>query len=211
MLLIAFVVAVMVAGWATATEAAAFGVLGALIIARISGGLTMATLNASLMGAMRLSCMILFIMAGAAFLSFCMAFTGIPKVMAEWVVAAEPSRYALLAILAVVYLVLGTMLDGVSMIVLTTSVVVPMVQKAGIDLVWFGVFIVLLVEIAQITPPVGFNLFVLQTMSGRDLGFLAMASLPFFMLMLVAIVIVTLFPALVTWLPDLLITAGART
>jgi TRAP-type C4-dicarboxylate transport system permease large subunit len=109
-----------------------------------------------------------------------------------------------------VYLVLGTMLDGVSMIVLTTSVVIPMVQKAGIDLVWFGVFIVLLVEIAQITPPVGFNLFVLQTMSGRDLGFLALASLPFFALMLVAIIIVTLFPGMVTWLPDLLITAGAK-
>lgn len=205
-LLITFVVVVMVTGWATATEAAAFGVLGALIIAMASGGLTRKAFQDSLMGAMRLSCMILFIMAGASFLSFAMAFTGIPKALAEWVVAVEPSRYALLGILGIIYLVLGTALDGVSMIVLTTSVVIPMVEKAGIDLVWFGIFIVLLVEIAEVTPPLGFNMFVLQTMSGRDSTYVARASLPFFGLMVLAILIVTIFPSIATWLPELLIT-----
>ena len=205
--LIFFVVTVMVTGWATATEAAAFGVLGALVIAQFAGGLTWAAFRDSLMGAMRLSCVILFILAGAAFLSFCMAFTGIPRGLAEWVGELGPSRYGLLAALAVVYLILGTALDGVSMIVLTTSVVIPMVQKAGIDLVWFGIFVVLLVEIAQITPPVGFNLFVLQSMSGRDSSYVARASIPFFFMMIVAIVLVTLFPAVATWLPDTLINA----
>ena len=205
-LLITFVVVVMVTGWATATEAAAFGVLGALIIAMASGGLTRKAFQDSLMGAMRLSCMILFIMAGASFLSFAMAFTGRPKALAEWVVAVEPSRYALLGILGIIYLVLGTALDGVSMIVLTTSVVIPMVEKAGIDLVWFGIFIVLLVEIAEVTPPLGFNMFVLQTMSGRDSTYVARASLPFFGLMVLAILIVTIFPSIATWLPELLIT-----
>jgi tripartite ATP-independent transporter DctM subunit len=208
MVLIVFVVVVMATGWATATEAAAFGVLGALVIAQISGGLNRQAFWASLMGAMRLSCMIMFILAGASFLSFCMAFTGIPKALAEWVVAVEPSRYALLAILGVIYLVLGTALDGVSMIVLTTSVVIPMVQKAGIDLVWFGIFIVLLVEIAEVTPPLGFNMFVLQTMSGRDSNYVALASLPFFAMMVLALVLITLFPALATWLPEVLIKSG---
>ncbi len=144
-LLIMFVVGVMAAGWATATEAAAFGVLGALAIAQFAGGLTREAFWASLMGAMRLSCVILFILAGAAFLSFCMAFTGLPRALAEWVGQMQPSQYGLLAALAAIYIVLGCLLDGVSMIVLTTAVVIPMVQKVGIDLIWFGIFIVILV------------------------------------------------------------------
>ena len=205
MLLIVFIVWVMVAGWATATEAAAYGVLGALVIAWWSGGLNRESFGASLMGATRLSCMIMFILAGASFLSSCMAFTGIPRALAEWVAALEPNRYMLIAILAGIYLVLGTALDGVSMIVLTTSIVLPMVEKAGFDLVWFGIFIVLLVEIAELTPPLGFNIFVLQNMTGRDSNYVALASLPFFLMMLVCIAIITAFPELATWLPDALV------
>jgi tripartite ATP-independent transporter DctM subunit len=205
MLLIIFVVWVMVIGWATATEAAAYGVLGALAIAWWSGGLDRASFTASLMGATRLSCMIMFILAGASFLSSCMAFTGIPRALAEWVAALEPNKYMLIAILAGIYIVLGTALDGVSMIVLTTSIVLPMVEKAGFDLVWFGIFIVLLVEIAELTPPLGFNIFVLQTMTGRDSNYVALASLPFFCMMVLCIALITLFPELATWLPDQLI------
>ena len=146
------------------------------------------------MGATRLSCMIMFILAGASFLSSCMAFTGIPKALAAWVAALDPNPYALIAILALIYIVLGTALDGISMIVLTTSIVIPMVTAAGFDLVWFGIFIVLLVEIAELTPPLGFNLFVLQTMSGRDSNYVAWASLPFFGLMVLAIALITAFP-----------------
>ena len=203
--LIVFIVWVMVTGWATATEAAAYGVLGALAIAWWSGGLGWASFRASLMGATRLSCMIMFILAGASFLSSCMAFTGIPKELAAWVAALEPNKYLLIAILAGIYILLGTALDGVSMIVLTTSVVLPMIEKAGFDLVWFGIFIVLLVEIAELTPPLGFNIFVLQTMTGRDSNYVALASLPFFCMMVLCIAIVTVFPELATWLPDTLV------
>jgi tripartite ATP-independent transporter DctM subunit len=203
--LIVFIVWVMIIGWATATEAAAYGVLGSLGIAWWSGGLNSTTFWQSLMGATRLSCMIMFILAGASFLSSCMAFTGIPRALAEWVASINPHPYGLIAILSLIYIVLGTALDGVSMIVLTTSIVLPMVQKAGFDLVWFGIFIVLLVEIAELTPPLGFNLFVLQTMSGRDSNYVAYASIPFFCLMVACIALITLFPVIVTWLPDLVI------
>src|SRR5690606_32848988 len=207
LLLIAFVMGVMFTGYATATEAAAFGVLGALVIAWWSSSLTRNNFWASLMGATRLSCMILFILAGAAYLSSAMAFTGIPRALAEWVASINASPIALIAVLAVVYLVLGTALDGISMIVLTTSIVLPMIEAAGFDLIWFGIFIVLLVEIAELTPPLGFNLFVLQTMSGRDSNYVALASIPFFCMMLLALAIAVAFPQIATWLPDLVIGA----
>jgi tripartite ATP-independent transporter DctM subunit len=209
-LLIVFVMASMFTGWATATEAAAFGVLGSLLIAWWSRTLTWDNFRASLMGATGLSCMILFILAGAAFMSSCMAFTGIPRALAEWVASLNVSRYGLLAALTVIYLLLGMVIDGISMIVLTMTIVLPMVQAAGIDLIWFGIFIVILVEIAQITPPVGFNLFVLQTMSGHDINYVARASIPFFFMMMVALVVVIAFPALSTWLPDVVIGATQK-
>ena len=201
--LIIFIVWVLLAGWATATECAAFGVLGSLALAWWSKSLTWATFWEGLMGTTRSSCMIMFILAGAAFLTKTMAFTGIPRVLAEWVTAQHFSPYALIAVLTVVYLVLGTALDGISMIVLTSAVVLPMIQKAGFDLVWFGIFIVLLVEIAEVTPPVGFNLFVLQNMTGKDSNTIARAAIPFFGCLVVAIVLITVFPQIVTILPDL--------
>jgi tripartite ATP-independent transporter DctM subunit len=200
--LIFFIMGVMFTGVATATEAAAFGVLGALAIAWWSGSLTRASFVTSLMGATRLSCMILFILAGASMLSSCMAFTGIPRALAEWVAASQFSPYMLIVVLAAIYLLLGMAIDGISMIVLTTSIVLPMIEAAGFDLIWFGIFIVLLVEIAQITPPVGFNLFVLQTMAKREANYVARAAVPFFFMMVLAIAIVAAFPGVATWLPD---------
>ncbi|MDB5843746.1 MAG: C4-dicarboxylate transporter permease [Polaromonas sp.] len=202
-LLIVFIVWVLVAGWATATECAAFGVLGSLGIAAWGRCLTWANFTEGLMGATRTSCMIMFILAGAAFLTKTMAFTGIPRELAEWVDAMHLSPYALIGALVVVYLVLGTALDGISMIVLTSAVVLPMIQKAGFDLIWFGIFIVLLVEIAEVTPPVGFNLFVLQNMTGKDSNVIARAAIPFFICMVVCITLITLFPQIVTVVPDL--------
>ncbi|MBC7781359.1 MAG: TRAP transporter large permease subunit [Proteobacteria bacterium] len=201
-LLIVLVIWVMIAGFATATEAAAYGVLGALALAAWSKSLSWANFGASLMGATRLSCMIMFILAGASFLTVTMGFTGIPRALAESVAALGLSPYALIAILAVIYVLLGTALDGISMIVLTTSIVIPMIQRAGFDPVWFGIFIVLLVEIAELTPPVGFNLFVLQNMTGRDSFYVARAAIPFFMMLVATIVLVTVFPQIVTFLPD---------
>ena len=151
--------------------------------------------------------MIMFILAGAAFLTKAMALTGIPAALATGVAALNLGPYGLIAILTVVYVILGTALDGVSMIVLTTSIVIPLVQQAGFDLVWFGIFIVLLVEIAEITPPVGFNLFVMQTMTGKEQTEVAKASLPFFLMLVVTVVLCTLFPkTLVTGLPDWLLS-----
>ncbi|MDP2819607.1 MAG: TRAP transporter large permease subunit [Polaromonas sp.] len=202
-LLIVFIVWVLVAGWATATECAAFGVLGALGIAAWGRCLTWSNFTEGLMGATRTSCMIMFILAGAAFLTKTMAFTGIPRELAEWVDAMNLSPYALIGSLVLIYLVLGTALDGISMIVLTSAVVLPMIQKAGFDLIWFGIFIILLVEIAEITPPVGFNLFVLQNMTGKDSNIIARAAIPFFICMVICIGLITLFPQIVTFLPDL--------
>jgi tripartite ATP-independent transporter DctM subunit len=201
-LLIIFIVWVLVAGWATATECAAYGVLGSLAIAWNSGSLNWENFKGSLMGATRVSCMIMFILAGAAFLTKTMAFTGIPRELAEWVNGLGLSPFALISMLAVIYLILGTALDGISMIVLTAAVVMPMIQKAGFDLVWFGIFIVLLVEIAEVTPPVGFNLFVLQNMTGKDSNYIARAALPFFACLVICIGIITVFPSTVTWFPN---------
>ena len=206
-LLIVATIGSMFVGWATATEAAAFGVLGSLVLAAVTGSLSWRSFVDSLQGATRLSCMIMFILAGAAFLTKAMALTGIPAALAEGAAALNLGPYGMIAVLTLVYVVLGTALDGVSMIVLTTSIVIPMVQHAGFDLVWFGIFIVLLVEIAEITPPVGFNLFVMQTMTGREQTAVAKDSLPFFLMLVLTVVLITLFPvALVTGLPDYLLS-----
>ncbi len=201
LLLIALVFATLLFGWATATECAAWGALGSLVIAWWSGSLSFASFWASVMGATRVTCMIMLILAGASFMGTAMAFTGIPNALAAWVAAMQLSPFALIAALTLMYMVLGTALDGISMIVLTTAVVIPMVSQAGFDLVWFGIFLVLIVEMAEISPPVGFNLFVLQTMSGKDSNTVALAALPFFFLLVAAVAIITAFPGLVTWLP----------
>src|SRR5689334_16926048 len=202
--LIVFIVWVLIAGYATATECAAYGVLGSLALAAWSRSLTWRNFWEGLMGTTRTSCMIMFILAGAAFLTKTMAFTGIPRALAEWVEAMHLSPYALIFALTIVYLVLGTALDGISMIVLTAAVVLPMIQQAGFNLVWFGIFIVLLVEIAEVTPPVGFNLFVLQNMTGKDSNVIAKAAIPFFFCLVVCIALITVFPSIVTILPDLM-------
>jgi tripartite ATP-independent transporter DctM subunit len=203
-LLIVFIVWVLVAGIATATECAAYGVLGSLAIAAAGRSLTWQNFWQGLVSATRVSCMIMFILAGAAFLTKTMAFTGIPRELAEVVHAMNLSPFGLIGVLVVVYLILGTALDGISMIVLTSAVVLPMIQKAGFDLVWFGIFIIMLIEIAEITPPVGFNLFVLQNMTGIDSNRIATVTLPFFGCLLVGIGLITVFPSIVTILPDML-------
>jgi tripartite ATP-independent transporter DctM subunit len=200
-LLIVLVFAVLITGWASATECAAWGALGSLIIAWWGGSLDRHSFWQSVMGTTRTTCMIMLILAGASFMKQSMGYTGIPVALANWVDGLHLGPYALIAALTVMYIVLGTALDGISMIVLTTAVVLPMVQKAGFDLVWFGIFVVLIVEMAEVSPPVGFNLFVLQTMSGKDSNFVALAALPFFFLLVVAVAIITVFPQIVMWLP----------
>ena len=196
--LIFFVLGSIYGGYATPTEAATIGVIGALILAWSSKSLSFKSFMDSLLGAVKTSCMINFIIVGAAFLSLAMGYTGIPKQLGQVVNDFQLSQLSLLAILTLLYIFLGCFLEGTSMMVLTASVVLPMVQTAGIDLIWFGIFTVIVVEMAQITPPVGFNLFVLQGMTGRDILKVTKAALPFFFLMLLSIVILIIFPQIVT-------------
>jgi len=200
-LLIAAVLGSIYSGIATATEAAAIGVLGSLVISAVQGSLSWDTFKESLLGGTRLYCMIALILAGAAFLTLSMGYIGLPRHLAEWIATLGLTPFQLLLVLMVFYIVLGCFLDGISMVVLTMGVILPTVQKAGIDLVWFGIFIVLVVEMAQITPPVGFNLFVLQGMTRREIGWIAKVTLPFFFLMIAAVGLVYTFPQIVTFLP----------
>ena len=201
LLLISLVFLSLVLGFATATECAAFGVIGALTLAWWSGTLDRHSFGDSVMSATRLTCMIMLILAGAAFCTAAMAYTGIPTALAEWVQGQNLTPHKLVFALTIMYIILGCLIDGISMIVLTAVIVLPMVEKAGFDLVWFGVYLIIHVEMAQITPPVGFNLFVLQNMSGRDTFSVAKAAFPFFLLLNVAVVIITTFPDIVTVIP----------
>ncbi|MFP6729903.1 MAG: TRAP transporter large permease subunit [Alphaproteobacteria bacterium] len=190
------------AGWASPTDAASVGVALALLFSWLSGSLSWDTFIASLMGAMRTSCMIAFILAGAAFLTVAMGFTGIPRLLAAWIGGFDLSPAMLLFALTLFFILLGCFLDGISVVVLTTSIIQPMVEQAGIDRVWFGIFIVIVVEMAQITPPVGFNLFVLQGLTGKNILVVARAAFPFFLLLLVAVGLIVAFPEIVTYLPN---------
>ncbi|MGC3987669.1 MAG: TRAP transporter large permease subunit [Pseudorhodoferax sp.] len=201
-LLIVAVLGSIYTGIATATEAAALGVVGSLVISALQGSLNWATFRDALLGATRLYCMIALILAGAAFLTLSMGYIGLPRHLAEWITSLGLTQGQLIAALAVFFIILGCFLDGISMVVLTMGVLMPTVQKAGIDPIWFGIFIVLVVEMAQITPPVGFNLFVLQGMTGKELPWIAKVSVPMFLLMCLAVLLLYLFPGLVTWLPQ---------
>lgn len=201
-LLIFCVLGAIYLGLATATEAAVLGVTGALLLALLQGSLTRETFMTSLMGATRTSCMIALILAGSSFLSLAMGFTGIPRGLAIWIDTLELSPLALIAALTVFYVILGCFLDGISTVVLTMAVVEPMVRQAGFDMIWFGIFLVIVVEMAQITPPVGFNLFVLQGMTNHDMPFIAKAALPMFFIMCLAVILVVAFPEIATWLPE---------
>ncbi|MFN7053902.1 MAG: TRAP transporter large permease subunit, partial [Gemmobacter sp.] len=177
-------------------------VVGSLIISALQGSLNWATFRDALMGATRLYCMIALILAGAAFLTLSMGYIGLPRHLAEWIGSLGLSQGQLILALGMFFILLGCFLDGISMVVLTMGVLMPTIQKAGIDPIWFGIFIVLVVEMAQITPPVGFNLFVLQGMTGKELTWIAKVTLPMFFLMCLAIVLVYAFPGIVTWLPQ---------
>ncbi len=201
-LLIGGVIGSIYTGVATATEAAAVGVVGALILSASQGSLNRHTFKESLLGATRLYCMIALILAGAAFLTLSMGYIGLPRHLAEWVGSLGLSPVVLILCLALFYMLLGCFLDGISMIVLTMGVILPTVTAAGIDLIWFGIFVVIVVEMAQITPPVGFNLFVLQGMTRREVTYIARVTLPYFFLMALALALLWWFPALATWLPS---------
>lgn len=202
--LIVLVIGAIYSGLATATESAALGVAGSLVLSRIEGSLSWTGFKDGLQAACRVYCMIGLILAGAAFLTLAMGFIGLPREVALFIGGLNLTPFWLLMLLMVFFIVLGCFLDGISMVVLTMAVLLPTVQAAQIDLIWFGIFVVLVVEMAQITPPVGFNLFVLQGLTGRELPYLARTALPFFGLLVLAVLVIWLFPQTVLWLPGLM-------
>ena len=185
-LLITAVIGSIYAGIATATEAASLGVVGALILSFFQKSLNKET----------------FILAGSSFLSLAMGFTGLPRNLAIWIQEMNLSPYTLIFVLTIFYIILGMFLDGISAVVLTMAIIEPMIRQAGFDMIWFGVFLVVVVEMAQITPPVGFNLFVLQGMANKDMGFIARSAFPLFLLLILAVIIIVIFPEIALWLPD---------
>ena len=204
-LLIFAVIGSIYAGIATATEAASLGVLGALVLSYFQKSLTKESFTKSLLGATKTSCMIAFILAGSSFLTLAMAFTGLPKNLAVFIDTLNLSPYMLLLVLTLFYIILGMFLDGISAVVLTMAIIEPMIRQAGFDMIWFGIYLVIVVEMAQITPPVGFNLFVLQGMAKKDMGFIAKSAFPLFLLMILAVIIIIAFPELALWLPEQMI------
>ena len=203
--LIAAVIGSIYVGIATATEAASLGVVGALILSFFQKSLNKETFKLSLLGATKTSCMIAFILAGSSFLSLAMGFTGLPRGLAIWIQEMNLSPYVLILVLTIFYIILGMFLDGISAVVLTMAIIEPMIRQAGFDMIWFGVFLVIVVEMAQITPPVGFNLFVLQGMANKDMGFIARSAFPLFLLMVLAVVVIIVFPEIALWLPEQMI------
>ncbi len=204
-ILILAVIGSIYTGVATATEAASLGVVGALIVSYFQNTLSLDTFKKSLLGATKTSCMIAFILAGSTFLSLAMGFTGLPRNLAGWIQSMELSPYILIFVLMVFYIILGMFLDGISAVVLTMAIIEPMIRQAGFDMIWFGIFLVIVVEMAQITPPVGFNLFVLQGMANKDMGYIAKSAFPLFLLMILAVLLVVAFPEIALWLPEQMI------
>tara|TARA_B100000401_G_scaffold333444_1_gene232569 strand:+ start:22 stop:1332 length:1311 start_codon:yes stop_codon:yes gene_type:complete len=201
-LLILSVIGSIYTGIATATEAASLGVVGALVLSYFQKSLNMKTFKASLLGATKTSCMIAFILAGATFLSLAMGFTGLPRNLAIWIQEMELSPYVLIFVLMIFYIILGMFLDGISAVVLTMAIIEPMIRQAGFDMIWFGIFLVIVVEMAQITPPVGFNLFVLQGMANKDMGYIAKSAFPLFLLLIMAVILIVIFPEIALWMPE---------
>ncbi len=200
--LIALVIGSIYLGIASPTEAATIGVIGALALSALQRTLSLTSLRAALAGTVKTTSMIMLLLAGSALLTQAMAFTGLPRTLAEWIGTLGLSPTLLIAILTLFYIGLGCFLDGISMIVLTMAVIEPLVRTAGIDMIWFGVFVVMVGEMALITPPIGFNLFLVESMTGRGIGYISRAALPMFLLMLLGVIILVLAPELATWLPS---------
>ncbi len=204
LVLIVVVLGSLYAGWATPTEAGAVGVLGSLTFALVSRSLDWETFRASLMGAVKTSCMIMLIVMGASYLSVVVGYLGITRQLTLLVTEMGLSPYMLILILTFLYIVLGCLVDGFSMIVMTTPIVLPLITASGFDPVWFGIYLVLMIELAQITPPVGFNLFVISSLNNDDILTIARAAFPFFLLMALATILITVFPDIVLILPNMM-------
>ncbi|MFZ5651276.1 MAG: TRAP transporter large permease [Bacillota bacterium] len=204
-LLILMVLGSIYAGWATPTEAAAVGVIGSVFFAGVTGSLNMKIFRESLLGSVKMSCMIMLIVCGASFLSVAVGYLGIPAGLTKFISTLGLSKYELIVILSVMYIILGFLLDGFSMIVMSLPLALPLVKAAGFDPLWFGIYLVIMIEVAQITPPVGFNLFVINGLMNRSIFKIAYYALPSFLIMLVIVALLTFYPEIVLLLPNSMI------
>jgi len=202
--LVLLVLGSLYSGIATPSEAAVVGFLGAFMMVLFTGQLTWKLFTDSVAGTIKITTMGISILVAANFMSSAMAYLHVPQEIAKFIVGLGLSPYALILLVAVFYVILGLFLDGLSIMVMTLPITLPLVAGAGFDPVWFGVFIVIMIELGLVTPPIGFNLFVLQVMTGRPMGFIARAAFPFFLLLCLAAVIITAFPQIALWLPDVL-------
>jgi len=203
--LIILVLGSIYAGIATPTEAAALGVLGSILLGFYFKSLDFEVFKTAILNSIKTTVMISFIIAGAGFLSQVVGFLGIARALSEYIASLGLSPYMLIFVVGIMYMILGMMLDGISMVVMTLPIVLPIIIQAGYDPLWFGIFLVLMVELSQITPPVGFSLFVIQSISGEEIGYILKATFPFFVIMILVVVIITLFPEIAFYLPSKMI------
>jgi len=205
LLLMALVLGSIYLGWATPTEAAAIGVAGAIIIGVLTKSLTKQNFWDAVLGSIKTNCMIMLIVIAAAFVSVAIGYLGLPAKLTEFIGTLGLSKYGLILILVIMYIILGCILDGFSMILMSLPLALPLITAAGFDPLWFGIFLIILIEIAQITPPVGFNLFVINGLTGISLAKIAKYSLPSFVIMLLIVVVITAIPEIVTFIPKLMV------
>ena len=203
-ILIAFVLGSIYAGWATPTEAAAIGVLGSAVLGIVTGGITFKVFTQCLVGTVKTNCMVMLILIGASFFSVALGFLGLPKWLSATLVAHGATKFEVILLITCVYLFLGCLIDGYSMIVMTVPMFLPLMQEYGMDPLWYGIFVILLVQVANITPPVGFNLFLVTGLANRSIGFISRAVLPFIAVIIGFIGLITLFPEIVLFLPRLM-------
>jgi C4-dicarboxylate transporter, DctM subunit len=195
----------MYTGLASPTEAAALGVVASVVVCTIQGRFSWSAMRSAFLSAVRTNAMLCLIVAAAGFLSLAMGYLGIPRAVAEVVAQMQLSRYGLIVILMIVYLILGCFIDGVSMIVMTLPITLPLIAAAGFDKLWYGIFLVIAVELAQVTPPVGFNLFVIQGLTREPLGRIALYAAPYALIMVAFVALITVFPEIVLWVPSVML------
>ncbi len=200
--LIILVLGSIYAGFATPTEAAALGVLGSILLGFYFKSLDFEVFKTAILNSIKTTVMISFIIAGAGFLSQVVGFLGIARALSEYIASLGLSPYMLIFVVGIMYMILGMMLDGISMVVMTLPIVLPIIIAAGYDPLWFGIFLVLMVELSQITPPVGFSLFVIQSISGEKIDYILKATFPFFIIMILIVVVLTIFPEITFYLPS---------
>lgn len=189
-------------GWATPTEAAGLGVTASLVLVLAQGHFTWRLLSNSMTAAVRVTAMTLLILIAAFYLNFVVGILGIPEQTSKAMSALDVSGWQAILVLVVFYVILGCFIDSLAMMIATIPIVFPVVIALGYDPLWFGVFLVIMCEVALITPPVGMNLYVVQAVRGRGtVTDVVRGVLPFLVCIFLLLALITAFPEIVTWLP----------